>query len=183
MFRNIITLVVTLVMAFAIAASAADSTKINIFMGPGDNLRLWKEANTFKYKNSWGVTFGASYQVADRWSAIMAYDYSERNLDSGSSVDPNTGKTLFVKEGTLMTAYLLTDPASRFRASLLGGLQITDGNIPNFGTYLGFVNGGMLSYQPWKTNGLKIYGAGTFVLGEDYQLAKLRVGLAYPIAF
>jgi hypothetical protein len=146
-----------------------------VFGSVGDNLMLWKEASTFKYKNTVGFTGGIVQPLDDRWSAVGFYDYSARELDP-------TGEPLYVNEYTVSSSYLLNQvPTDKFRISLLAGLQITDGNIPTFGTYLGFVNGLLLSYD--INTDIRAFIAGTVTLGEKYQIGKVRAGISYPLPF
>lgn len=198
MIRKLISVLALALVVFGTAASAQNTIPIPdqsfaIFGGGGTNLNLWKEASSYKWKAVLGFTGGLAYQIAPRWSTYLVYDYSERTTEPTTSYTPVAGRPkvavatvtpaekIFVNEVQGMTGFLLNSTTSALQFKLLAGLQITDGSVPSFGTYLGFVNGGLITYQFKKGNGLKAFGAGTITLGEDYQTVKLRFGLAYPV--
>ena len=109
----------------------------------------------------------------------VLYDYGKKDIvgETGDS------KVVFTKEVSGVLAYMISNPEAKFRVSLLAvGAEATDGNLPDFGTYLGYVSGGLVDYK-LSDIGLKLWASGTATLAKDYQNAKFRIGLSYPVDF
>lgn len=168
----IISLVCILLMVCSINAETL------VFAGGGTDIHAVHNPDNYDIDANLGWSFGFTKSLSDKFAINTIYDYTVTD-----AVEDGTGDTYKLYENNLFTSVslLLNKPEDKFHINVLSGVEMTDGNIPDYGTFFSFANGVMLSYKtPFEANILAI---GILNLSEDYSSGKVRVGVSYPINF
>ena len=168
-----IALVIALVFSVAVGANA----ETYVFGGGGTDFKAFNSPDGYKIDKNWGYSGGFVKTVSERVSAVTTYDYVVTK-----ATDESTGEvsTLYESQVLVSASYLINNPTDKFQVRLLGGVEVTDGNIPDYGTFISMTNGVVLNYI-LSDNGMSIFGAGTFGFSKDYYQGKVRIGITYPV--
>jgi len=162
----------TLVVVFAFSASAGN----NIFLGGGIDFTAFNAEGKYEIDKEWGFSGGIMKTLGTKFSTFTTYDYTVTKATNGDNIE----KTLFEYEVLTSVGYLLNDPASKLQVRILAGLEISDGNLPDYGTLLSYAHGGILSYG-FKEGYPSLWIAGTMAATDGYYDGKLRLGMIYNI--
>jgi len=166
MFKYFLTIMVAL-MVFVMAAPTQAETWA--FGGIGMNAQMLRdvENTTFDLKTDAGFSGGLATTLSDKVILLTVYDYTVNEVEGGG--------VIFVNE-VMSTAGYKFASTGNFNFWLLGGFEVTDGNIDDYGTFLSGVTGGLATYSFNET--FSVFGGANVSISDAYADAKLRVGLA-----
>lgn len=165
-------LIVLLIAVFTIGVNA----KTSVFVGGGVDFTAFNAEGRYNIDKNWGFSGGFMKTLSEKVSTFTIYDYVVTKATNSSGIQ----ETLFKYEILASVSYLLNSTESKFQVRILAGLEITDGNIPDYGTLLSYAHGAILSYS-FGNKAPNLWAAGTMSVTNGYYDGKLRLGLVYPI--
>ena len=165
-------LTIALVLMFAVGANAGT----NVFVGGGLDFTAFNSEGKYEVDKDWGFSGGIMKTLSPKFSTFTTYDYVVTKATNGDNIE----KTLFEYEVLGSVGYLLNSPEDKLQFRLLAGIEITDGNLPDYGTLLSYAHGGIISYS-FSDKTPNIWLAGTMSLTDGYYDGRLRAGLLYNI--
>lgn len=181
MKRNLFSLILLVTTIFMILGCCSDSYGATyLFAGGGGNFQLFQDEGKVDLKSALGVSFGFGTTLNNRWAIWSVYDYYTVGINNPEVAEDKT--TLFKSDFFTMGSYLLNvDTTDCLKVNLIGGIEGSYTNIPEFGDYLSGVTGLMLSYNFYR--GFNLWLAGTLSINDEYASSKIRLGLACPIGW
>jgi len=153
-----------------------------VFSGVGGNFQMNQNYGDLDVDAGFAFTGGYGQSLGDKWVLLTIFDYSERKFNrTGDIQESDSSGVLFEKNTLGSVGLLLNNPTDRFKVYLLGGLEISDGNVPEYDSFISIADGLLATYEIIQDRNFYVWVAGTNYIGGSYVRAKLRAGLSYGL--
>lgn len=170
MFNKLFTALLAVLLVFGVAQISYADTYA--FGGIGGNVQLLRDVEnvTYDLRTDFGFSGGLATTLSDRWMVLTIYDYTVNTVKDGG--------VIFVNELLASTGYRL-NASGRVGLWLLGGFEVTDGNVEDYGTFISVATGALVTYS--ISNTFTAFGGSHISVSDGYADAKLRLGVSLKL--